>query len=200
MSLAAAAREELLDRVTPERDAGFRWGYVLGTERRSLAGLEAVSEVEQAVRRELIRAIEAETGRSYEFSFLKTTTGEPPEVGKGALYRGYHLDTHPDLDRDRNVELARVLVNLAPTVRTIRFAHVDRLGLAHGARPQDPDDYRVELPAGVDEEVIEIPPLEDGAAYGVRFWASVVPHVGVEGPNGHFLASYEAVADYPGVP
>jgi hypothetical protein len=47
---------------------------------------------------------------------------------------------------------------------------------------------------------VEIPPLEDGLAHALRFWASVVPHVGVERPEGHFLASYEAVAEYPGVP
>lgn len=43
--------------------------------------------------------------------------------------------------------------------------------------------------------------LENGVAFGLRFWASVIPHVGDDDERGHFLASYEALDSYdPGNP
>jgi hypothetical protein len=59
-------------------------------------------------------------------------------------------------------------------------------------------DYQVvELPPDVPVEVVEIPGLQPGALHALAFQASVVPHVGVDGPDGHFLASYEAVTTRP---
>jgi hypothetical protein len=61
-------------------------------------------------------------------------------------------------------------------------------------------DYQVvDLPAGVESSEIEIPPRTADRVHALRFWASVVPHVGVGDEHGHFLASYEAVAPFEAV-
>jgi hypothetical protein len=39
--------------------------------------------------------------------------------------------------------------------------------------------------------------FEPSAVHALAFWASVVAHVGKDGPDGHFLASYESVASPP---
>jgi len=92
------------------------------------------------------------------------------------------------------VELARLLINLAPTPRAFRYAAVDRFQLARRGLGVPRSDYKVvELPPDVPIELIEIPALEPDAVHALAFWASVVPHVGLDGPDGHFLASYEAV-------
>ena len=54
--------------------------------------------------------------------------------------------------------------------------------------------FPLRVPADVPVEIVEIPGLEPDALHALAFQASVVPHVGVDGPDGHFLASYEAVA------
>jgi hypothetical protein len=62
-----------------------------------------------------------------------------------------------------------------------------------GVRVPRADYQVVELPAEIEVRTIEIPPLEQDALYALAFCASVVPHVGVDGADGHFLASYEAL-------
>ena len=92
-------------------------------------------------------------------------------------------------------ELARLLINLAPTPRAFRYAAIDRFELARRGVSVPRSDYQVvELPADVPVEIVEIPPLEPNCVSALAFWASVVPHVGLDGPDGHFLASYEALA------
>jgi hypothetical protein len=189
--LASAARDELLDRGGDPRDAAFRFGYLLGVELDALDGLPAVAELERALREQVVDA-------SYALSFLKTTDGAAPEASEGVHYDGFHLDTHPEIHSDDDgVELARLLINLAPVPRAFRYAAVDRFELARRGRTVPRSDYQVvDLPADVPIELIEIPPLETGRLHALAFWASLVPHVGVDGDDGHFLASYEEVRPF----
>jgi hypothetical protein len=189
--LAREAREELLDRGGSPRDDAFRFGYLLGVELDALADLPAVAALERLLREHVVE-------RGYALSFLKTTTGAAPEAEEGVHFDGFHLDTHPDIRSDEDgVELARLLINLAPAPRAFRYAAVDRFELARRGLRVPRSDYQVvELPADVPIEVVEIPALEPNAVHALAFWASVVPHVGVDGSDGHFLASYEAVRPF----
>jgi hypothetical protein len=135
------------------------------------------------------------TRRHYALSFLKTATGPPPESTEGVHYDGFHLDTHPEVDGKGGRELARLLFNLLDVPRRFRYAEIDRFELARRGREVPRSDYQVvELPSGVRTRLIEIPPRMPGRVHALRFWASVVPHVGADDEQGHFLASYEAVA------
>jgi hypothetical protein len=189
--VAAAARDELLERGGNPPDAAFRFGYLLGVELDALPDLPALAELERALRERLVEP-------GYTLSFFKTTVGAAPEAQEGVHFDGFHLDTHPDLSRDdQGVELARLLVNLAPAPRAFRYAAVDRFELARRGLRVPRSDYQVvELPADVPIELIEIPPLEPDRVHALAFWASVVPHVGLDGDAGHFLASYEAVRPF----
>jgi hypothetical protein len=188
--LAERAREELLGRGGSPPGAAFRFGYLLGVELDELASLPAVARLERFLREHVVEP-------GYALSFLKTTTGAAPEAEEGVHFDGFHLDTHPEIRRDEDgVELARLLINLAPTPRAFRYAAADRFELGRRGLPVPRSDYQVvELPPDVPIEVIEIPPLEPSGVHALAFWASVVPHVGMDGPDGHFLASYEAVRD-----
>jgi hypothetical protein len=189
--LAAAARDELLDRGSDPPGAGFRFGYLLGVELDDLDGLPAVAELERTLRDQVVEP-------GYALSFLKTTVGAAPEASEGVHFDGFHLDTHPEIrSDDEGVELARVLINLASTPRAFRYAAVDRFELARRGVSVPRSDYQVvDLPADVPIELIEIPPSEPGRLHALAFWASVVPHVGIDGLDGHFLASYEAVRPF----
>jgi hypothetical protein len=187
--LVEAAREELLDRGTPDRDAPFRWGYLLGVD-----GPEARSALPHASRLdELLR--EQAAGPEYSLSFLKTSRGAAPEASEGVHYDGFHLDTHPEIVDDSGAELARVLINLAAERRTLRIAKTDRFELAARGLPIHRGDYQVvDLPDDIETTTIDIPPPENGSVHALQFLASVIPHVGVDNGAGHFLASYERVA------
>jgi hypothetical protein len=184
-----AARAELLDRGTPDRDAPFRWGYLLGVD-----GLDVRSALPLASRLdELLR--EQAVDPEYSLSFLKTSIGAAPEVSEGVHYDGFHLDTHPEIVDDGGPELARVLINLAPERRTLRIAKTDRFELAARGLPIHRGDYQVvDLPGDIETTTIDIPPSQSDTVHALQFFASVIPHVGVDKRSGHFLASYEAVA------
>lgn len=186
--LAASARAELLDRGREPAGAAFRFGYLLGVELDALPGLPALARLDGLLREHVVEP-------GFGLSFFKTTAGQAPEAEEGVHFDGFHLDTHPDIRSDSDgVELARLLINLAPTPRVFRYAAIDRFELARlGVRVPRADYQVVELPAEVEVRTIEIPPLEPDRVSALAFWASVVPHVGSDGPDGHFLASYEAV-------
>jgi hypothetical protein len=190
--LAPRAREELLDRGGAAGDDAFRFGYLLGIERAALPGLPAVARLERLLRERVVEP-------DYTLSFFKTTAGAAPEVREGVHFDGFHLDTHPDIrSDDQGVELARLLINLAPTPRAFRYAAIDRFELARRGLRVPRSDYQVvELPPDVPVRMVEIPGVEPHAVHALAFWASVVPHVGSDGPDGHFLVSYEAVAPSP---
>jgi hypothetical protein len=186
--LAASARAELLDSGREPADAAFRFGYLLGVELDALPGLPALARLDGLLREHVVEP-------GYELSFFKTTVGQAPEAEEGVHFDGFHLDTHPDIRSDADgVELARLLINLAPTARAFRHAAIDRFELARRGVSVPRSDYQVvELPPDVPVEVIEIPGVQPDGLHALAFEASVVPHVGVDGPDGHFLASYEAV-------
>jgi hypothetical protein len=186
--LAATARAELLDRGREPAGAEFRFGYLLGVELDALPELPALARLDGMLREHVVEP-------GYELSFFKTTVGQAPEAEEGVHFDGFHLDTHPDIRSDADgVELARLLINLAPTPRAFRHAAIDRFELARRGVSVPRSDYQVvELPPDVPVEVIEIPGVQPDGLHALAFEASVVPHVGVDGPDGHFLASYEAV-------
>jgi hypothetical protein len=134
-------------------------------------------------------------GGDYALSFLKVALGQPPRSAEGVHYTGFHLDTHPEVDGTGGRELSRLLFNLADVPRRFRYAGIDRFELARRGHEVPRSDYQVvELPAGVEVIEIEIPPREANRIHALHFWASVIPHVGADDEQGHFLASYEAVA------
>lgn len=198
-ALIEAARAELLARRPA--DGEHRWGFLLGVEEQARRGLPAASELDERLRATVIDPISDRTGRPYALSFLKTAEGPPPAASEGVHYDGFHLDTHPELDGEDGVELARVLINLSPEPRRFRFAAIDRRSLAaRGVRVHRGDHQVVDLPGDVEVRTIEIPGRDESRMHALRFWASVVPHVGADDERGHFLASYEAIAEFPGVP
>jgi hypothetical protein len=200
--LVERAREELLSRGSSAAEGagpgeGSRWGYLLGVEDAGELGLDAAAELESELRRQVVEPLARVTGREYSLSFLKTLEGPPPQATEGVHFDGYHLDTHPEITADEGIELARVLINLSTRPRRLRVARTDRFELARAGVPVHRGDYQVvELPPGIREGVEEIPGRTVAAVSGLRFWASVVPHVGREDEAGHFLASYEAVAPF----
>jgi len=184
-----AARAELLDRGTPDREAPFRWGYLLGVDGPDVrAALPSASRLDELLRRHAVAA-------EYSLSFLKTSLGAAPAVNEGVHYDGFHLDTHPEIIDDSGLELARVLINLAAERRTLRIAKTDRFELAARGLPIHRGDYQVvDPPDDIETTTIDIPPADNGTVHALQFFASVIPHVGVDNGDGHFLASYEALA------
>lgn len=155
--------------------------------------MPTVGRVDAALR-DAIAGLGEPFDRSYELSFFKAADGAPPLKAEGVHFDGFHLDTHPQVTGADDAELARVLINLAPTPRRFRYALTDRFELAGLGYGVPRSDYQVvALPAEIAVRLIEIPPAQPDRLFALAFWASVVPHVGVDGPEGYFLASYEAV-------
>ena len=175
--LLRAAREELLRRRAL---GGVRWGYLLGVE--GDAAMPAARELAERLHDAVARPVGGCRGADFALSFLKAADGRPPRASEGVHYGGYHVDTHAD--ERPGAELLRVLVNLGPQPRFVRYAPIV---VRNRAR------YRVgELP-GLPDRTVAIPGLDGCVVSYLTFWASMVPHVGVDTPAGYYLASFEAV-------
>jgi hypothetical protein len=120
--------------------------------------------------------------------------GDPPEADEGPFHERPHLDTHPELSG--SLELLRLLVNLSAYPRRFLYAATDRWRLAEqGVRYGRRDFQPLELPPGTEERIVVLPGRTGTAVHALKFFASAVPHVGLNDPPDHFLASFEALAD-----
>jgi hypothetical protein len=192
-SLLDRARREILARDAGER-TGFQFGFLLGVEQGRNA--PAARSLAHHLQRELVDPVGACHGATFSLSFLKSVHGLAPETQEGPLFAGFHLDTHPDITDDEGPELLRVLVNLARRPRALRFVCADRFELAAAGLDLPRSSFQVvEPPAEFDHSIVEIPPFDGDAISYLTFWASLVPHVGVERPDGHFLVSFEATTN-----
>lgn len=192
--LVATARRNLLSGQTlAERD--YLFGFMLGVEQAS--GSRPALELVARLDRELVGPVGRCRDVQFELSFLKAVEGVVPDVAEGPLFAGFHLDTHPEMTADGGPELLRILVNLASEPRTLRFIHADRFELVAAGLDLPRSSFQVvEAPLHFRHATVVIPPFDGREISYLTFWASVVPHVGVENEGGHFLASFEAVAAY----
>jgi len=191
-TLIAEAEQELLQRRQERREEGFVWGYLLGVE----FGEEKEFPKAQLLIREVLRQLgrEKET-RDFQFSFCKACKGRSASDAEGVHYEGMHLDTHPDITDEK--ELLRLLFNFFPRRRQFHFAHADRRSLQQQGLELDRKFYKtLELPGNVRTQVIDIPGREGNTVHFLRFWASVVPHVGITEEEGYFLVSFETLREF----
>jgi hypothetical protein len=171
-----ALEPELLGRVRRELAPGF------------LLGMQAYPGSHPAS----IELAERLREPRFELSFYKLAVGDLPAADEGPLYEGLHLDSHPDLTPSR--ELLRVLVNLSAHPRRFRYAVADRWQLAErGVRIGRREFEPLELPGDVEQRVVEIPGRTETEVHALRFYASAVPHVGLNDQPEHFLVSFETL-------
>ena len=188
------ARTELLARDQSE-GPGFRFGFLLGVEDQRSAPF--ARSVVADLQRELVDPVGACRATKFSLSFVKAVDGVAPEMAEGPLSTGFHLDTHPQVTTDDGPELLRILVNLDRRPRTLRFVCADRFELGASGFELPRSSYRVVgAPPSFGQSTVDIPPFDGAAISYLTFWASLVPHVGVERPGGHFLASFEAPTDW----
>ncbi|HEX6753970.1 MAG TPA: hypothetical protein VF093_10350 [Solirubrobacterales bacterium] len=187
----STARHELL--AGEEAGTDFRLGFLLGVEAE--AGRHpACLRLSRKLQEQTLCPLEEADGISFGLSFLKLAIGDPPAEREGPLYEGPHLDSHPGLTE--SVELLRLLLNLSVHPRRFLFATNDRWGLEAAGVPYGRREFApLALPAGSETRVVGIPGRTETSVYGLKFLASVVPHVGLNDPPEHFLASFESLVD-----
>ena len=188
----AAAHRETLERGGLPR-GGFRFGFLLGVdaEQAGPAARRVIATLEEG----LVAPVGRCRGSEFELSFLKAAEGNAQPSTEGPLFDGFHLDTHPELLTDSSRELLRVLVNLSCRPRTLRFLTAPRWELAEEGCDVSRESFRVDPPPTVGEDQVVLPGFDAGSISYLTFWASRVPHVGLESPEGHFLASFETVVE-----
>jgi hypothetical protein len=190
--LAETAWHELLSEGEDDPSGDFRTGYLLGVESpRRGQRHPAASQLKAELYDQVVAPIAQRHRANFEFSFFKAAEGQPPSAAEGVHYGGYHVDTHAG--DHSGLELLRVLLNVHSHLRRFRFAAVDRFELARRGAGIGRGVYQVpQLPGFVEDRELAIPAFDGQTISYITFWASVVPHVGVETAAGYFLASYEA--------
>jgi hypothetical protein len=148
----------------------------------------------EGLRRELLVDVEREQGLNFDLSFFKIAIGRPPTADEGVFYEGPHLDSHPGLSD--SVELLRLLVNLSECPRRFVYAATDRWQLQRAGVPVARREFEpLRLPRATELRSVSIPGRTDDSVHALKFFASAVPHVGLNDAPEHFLVSFEALAD-----
>jgi hypothetical protein len=191
-----ATEQELLSRTSCIRNQSFVGSYLLGLEFCE-DSFPCCAVLLQYVRSALVQPLESLLKVKLAFSFIKYAAGMPPPSAEGVFYEGEHLDSHPGLQND--LELFRVLFNVARTTRLFRYRETDSRELLRQGISTGRSDFRsLSLPSSIKERVAIIPGRNRERICGLCFWASMIPHVGVNTNDGYFLISYEGVMPFPG--
>jgi hypothetical protein len=191
----SAAAAELFDRPTAIRTTGFSATYLLGIE-EDRARFPASTALVGRLRESIVRPLEAELGVAFGLSFLKLACGRPPSAPHGVYYEGPHLDSHPGIAP--GTELLRVLINLGSYRRRFQYFQTDVYALQAAGVPVGRTDFApLALPDDIARATLDIPGRTADRVDLLQFWASVVPHVGINESAGSFLASFEALAALP---
>jgi hypothetical protein len=194
LGLLASTERELFARPEATHKDGFSSSHLLGIEERSkfpqsTGLLNSLTETILAGNESIYRC-------SFDFSFLKLARGKPPAADEGVYYEGFHLDSHPGIKEGH--ELLRLLLNLSTHTREFQYCETDWrelviLGVCVGRR----EFFPLRVPDSVPRKTVLLPGCTETTIHGLRFWASVLPHVGINRECGYFLASFEALAKFP---
>jgi hypothetical protein len=189
-SVISNALSELLQHERDNRSAGCGWGYFQGMESDSNSYPKTI-RLRHELEKKLIPIL-TDSKAPFSFSFIKMS-----EAAITASFGGLHLDSHPGLKEDEEIE--RILINLHEWPRQLRIAHADRFTLAKLGIHYDRHYYTLlQLPSTIETSVLEIPARDEGGIFIAVFLASQVPHVGVTNTEGHFVASFQRISTQVG--
>jgi len=193
-----AARSELLARPQCIRTGAFAASYLLGLEQASAVDFPHVHALLKSLYRDVVVASKSicdGAPEAFSLSFAKIATGSPPKKDRGIFYEGCHLDSHPGLTED--TELLRVLINLSHTHRVFQFARTDHFALkAQGVETGRTQFKELALPGNTTYSSISLPGRTPAGIHALLFWASIVPHVGINTDAGYFLVSFETLRPF----
>lgn len=191
--LPERCERELFARREATQVTGFSSTFLLGVEEREERFPESTALV-RFLHEQLIALNENIYGHPFEFSFLKIAHGKPPAMDEGVYYPGFHLDSHPALSESR--ELLRVLVNVSTQPREFAYCETDWRDLVgYGIPVGRTGSVPLVVPSTISRKTVLLPGLTATSVSALRFWASVLPHVGINSEDGSFLASFESIAD-----
>ena len=175
-----AAQKELVQSAT--KNKSLVWGYYSSLDKETT--YPACAQLAQDLRKI--------TGTSLQLAFIRVSTGKQ-ESGIGGLHTDSHIDGRPIVDptRKENEEVLRVLLNGGTMPRKLGYCEFTPNELAQkGAILTEMGYTKVELPSSISMKTIEIPPREENAIWALTFWASLIPHTGIDDERGHFLIAY----------
>jgi hypothetical protein len=196
-ALVCAAKAEVLCRRDDLKKHGVKWGYLLGVERAATQEqYPSAWRLCAVLENEIVTALGASRHVNFAFSFCKAYSGPVIKEAAGVHHEGLHIDTHPALTE--TTDLLRVLINVDASARCFRFGDVTRLELASSGLYSDRTRFEAEhLEGHVQLRECVLRGRRGGEVSFLLFWASVVPHVGINEALGYFLYSFEAVVTSP---
>jgi hypothetical protein len=187
------AHQELLDHIRRNPDSNHTWGYFPELN-PSPVDYPACLRLDSLMQTEIIDRHTDLRGQGFNLAFIRAATTEPVSE-----FGGMHIDVHPgvghkpDPNMPEGAEIVRLLLNPFTSPRRLSYVPLTRIELAERETDVPRSHYKIlELPDDIPIEAVEIPPLEEGQIFGLRFVSSLLPHAGITDSQGHFLVAYGA--------
>ena len=179
------ALEELHAHANKERT--LVWGFYTAYSDKTDPDYEhSIQLIEQ------LRPLVDQVSPDLELAFLRTSTGKQ-ESGIGGLHLDAHKDSRPvqDPNRKEKEHVLRVLFNLGNAPRTLGYHDASLKEIEEkGGTLTEMGYTKVELPESLPMKKLDIPPIEEDGIWVLSFYASLVPHTGIDDEKGHLLAAY----------
>lgn len=189
------ARQELHSYWTENAVAGSPWGYYYWLDPKpSDADYPRCAKLRDQLQKSLLPSLYPDLNLAF-FQYMPEGITKPNNSE-------FHLDVHDanGIERREGVpaqlDVLRVLLNAHSHPRILRYLDCSIEQLQSAGIDTSGTHYNAfTAPAGIQEQRIEIPPIESGYIWMLAFWANIVPHVGFSTETGQFLISYGRYAD-----
>lgn len=188
---ACVELERLIER---HADESCTWAY-LPQYRDIPEHYAACRQLEQKLQEEM-RKYKVE--RSMRLVFIRRTTSKPI-----SQFGGLHVDVDIGVKHQRdpaiadNTDILRLILNLGDSPRIVEYAPKTKQELRNLGY-KIPDGVYKQLDSELKDtprKRIEIPARQGSIVYGLKFWASLVPHAGITDERGHFVAAFGKYAN-----
>ncbi len=188
------AYKELLQHEQKRSETKSQWGYFPGFEKEEEKLYPNCIQLSKHLQKKIISKLQHHVDRKLKLAFIKMSSKEISDA-----FGGLHIDVDSgikivkDAPDTHGIEILRLLLNPHKNPRKIKYSLLDRHRLRELGIEISEEQYKpINLPETIPTETVDIPSIEKDAIYGLKFWSSLIPHVGVTDSKGHFLISYGA--------
>lgn len=180
---------ELIEKIDSE-NASHTWGYFPGLEKDEESKYPACIRLSSHLKENLLT-----DSYAHQLAFIRAATAKPISD-----FGGMHIDVDVGIGHTLSPEhskenIIRTLINLFSTTRRLQYIPFEADFLRKKGVNIPHNRYSVIDCDGLEIKEIEIPPIEKNAIWVLKFYSNIIPHAGLTGDEGHFLAAYGAYVE-----
>ncbi len=187
------ARKELENIVLNNEDTSHTWGYFPQYCKDPQQYTKCI-ELNRQLTSHIVQK-QPHPENTMSLAFIRRATAKPISD-----YCGFHIDVDVGVghqrDQEQQGDIIRLVLNLDEKAqRTVGFIPFTKQQLRAQGFSIPEDNYKMlDFEQNFPKKYINIPARTNTKLYGLKFWASQIPHTGITDELGHFVAAFGCYA------